>query len=266
MIRRTYIGMPAQITFTMDFHELLTGDLRPGYELRISYDPLRIASAEEPVAHGDPSWPIIAHLRFGGDEPATSVELTSAGMVETPLADPKGQHGLMLSGELVVPEDALLVSLWFTCTTTKGEQLVDNDGGATYCFRFPSQDILLRSATVASAPRAKTAEFAVELSAVPQVDKVSIRYHVVNHPQAAEGDVELAPNGEHDKEGRVIWSCAGVSVPVGALIKYKIHYWIGGFRYKEDNSSSYFLAPQQPAEEVPPPPKELVEAVRTWKW
>lgn len=264
MIRRNYIGMPARITFTVDFHELLTGDLRPGRELRLNYDPLRIAPPDEPVVRGDPSWPITVHARFHDDGPVTSVELTSTGMVAAPVVDPTGQRALMLSGEIIVPDDVEVVSLWFTYVTTRGEEFRDDDGGKTYCFRFPSQDIVLRAATVT--PEQQSAQFAIELAAVSEVEKVAVRYHVVNDPNMAEGEVELARSSEHDEEGRIIWSSAGVPVPVGSLIKYKVYYWISGFRYKEDNSSSYFLAPQQPAETTPSPPNELVEAVQSWQW
>ena len=265
MIRRDYIGSPARITFTHDWHELLTGDLRPGHDLGINYDPLRIVPRDEPVAFGDPAWPVFAHARFRSNGPVTDVELVSpAGLVETPVIDPTGR-GSMLYGNVTVPEDAELVSIWFTYRTTRGEERRDDDNGITFCFRFPSQDIVPRAATVTPEVRTESAQFAVELAAVPEVEKVAIRYHVVNDPRAAAGEVDLRRSSEHDEEGRIIWSHAGVSVPVGALIKYKVHYWIGGFRYKEDNSSSYFLAPQQPAETVPPPPKELIEAVRSWK-
>ena len=264
MMQRNYIGMPAQLTFTMDFHELLTGDLRPGRELRLSYDPLRIAPADEPVVHGDPAWPITAHARFHRDGPVTSVALASTGRVATPVADPTGQRGLMVWGNLVVPDDAAVVSLWFTYVTPRGEERRDDDSGKTYCFRFPSQDIVLLAATVTPEPQATSAQFAVQLAAIPEVETVAVRYHIVNDPSMAEGEVELARSNDHDEQGRIIWSRAGVSVPIGSLIKYKVYYWIGGFRYKEDNSSSYFLAPQQPAEEVPPPPQDLVEATMNW--
>ena len=45
MIATAYVGKPAQITFTADFHELLEGDLRPGEPVTLRYDPRRIVPA-----------------------------------------------------------------------------------------------------------------------------------------------------------------------------------------------------------------------------
>lgn len=51
-------------TYTNDFHKLLYGDLRPGAELVVRYDPKRIVPEGEPYRFGDPNSPIVAHAAF----------------------------------------------------------------------------------------------------------------------------------------------------------------------------------------------------------
>ena len=47
MTKRAFEGLPPQITFTSDFHELMRGDLRPGTDMRLRYDPARIVPPGE---------------------------------------------------------------------------------------------------------------------------------------------------------------------------------------------------------------------------
>lgn len=265
MIRPSRAGMPARITFTMDYHELLTGDLRPGEALSLSYDPLRIATTDEPVVHGDPARPVMAHARFRVGGHVQSVRLATNGMTTTVTEDPTGHRGLMYSGDILVPADAHFVSIWFTCQSRGGQQLTDDAGGSTYCFRFPSQDILIRTATVIQKPGTDLASFAVELESIQPVQRVSVRYHVQNKPEAPTGDIELQRSGTDEETQRQIWSGSEM-VPVDSLIKFKVHYWLGDVRYKEDNSSSYFMAPQRPVPEALAMPDALAEAARKWVW
>ena len=53
MIATAYVGKPAQITFTADFHELLEGDLRPGEPARSG--TIRDASSQRATVVNDAS-------------------------------------------------------------------------------------------------------------------------------------------------------------------------------------------------------------------
>ncbi len=83
--------------------------------------------------------------------------------------------------------------------------------------------------------------------------------------EATAHEVSLRNTGQKDKQTRPIWSASGIAVPYQSSVQFKIHYWLRGTRYKDDNSSRYYLAPEPPAETVPPPPKELGEAALAWK-
>ena len=262
MIPRTYVGQPARITFTSDFHELLTGDLRPGRPLHVSYDPRRLAESGESIAAGDPYRPIALHARFRAGGPEISVPLESpAGHIHTPLDETTTRAATLCAG-IAVPEDAAFVSLWFTGTAADGGGRVDDDHGRTFLMRFPSLDIGTVTATVTGGRKGGT--FAVTVPARSDVGRVTVRYRVVNAPGHPKGEFDLtrATGVDPDGEGRLPWS-GGAPVPSGSsVVRFKIHYWVGEARFKEDNASAYFLAPPPPAEDIPPPPSALLEAAR----
>jgi hypothetical protein len=47
-------------------------------------------------------------------------------------------------------------------------------------------------------------------------------------------------------------------------VQFKLYYWIGEVRYKDDDSGLYYLAHQGEPERVPPPPAALAQAVKAW--
>jgi hypothetical protein len=54
------------------------------------------------------------------------------------------------------------------------------------------------------------------------------------------------------------------SVAAGALIRFKLYYWLLGRRFKDDNSGRYYVADRPELQEhVPPPPEALVAAMRS---
>jgi len=265
MIKRRDADKPAQIIFTSDFHEVVTGDLRPGHHVVLSYDPKRIVPREQPYVFGDPNRPIEAFVQFRDGEPATNAVLESpSGILVEPDEDITGQ-GSMLKARFMVPDEADLVIVWFSYLSTSGAMLYDNDHGTNYYFGFPSRDIAVLSATVVSDPQTPYSGFAVSIAAAKSVEAMSVRFRSVSDPKAEGNEVKLEKTGQSDDHGRPIWSVAGVAVPYRSVVRFKVFYWIGGLRYKDDNGGRYYLAPQPPAEEVPPPPKELVDAAAKWK-
>jgi hypothetical protein len=265
MIKRREAGKPAQIIFTSDFHEVVTGDLRPGHPVVLSYDPKRIVPEGEPYMLGDPKWPVNASVPFRDGEPATNVMLESpGGMIKEPDEDITGQ-GSMLKAQLMVPDKADLVIVWFSYLSRSGAMVYDNDHGTNYYFGFPSRDIAVLSATVVSDPQTPYSGFAVSAAAAASVEAVSVRYRSVSDPKAEKAEVKLEKTGQSDDQGRPIWSVAGVAVPYRSVVRFKVFYWIGGRRFKDDNSGHYYLAPQPEPDKVPPPPPELVKAAQAWK-
>ena len=265
MIEKTYVGKPAQITFTSDFHELLTGDLRPGWPVTLRYDPKRIVPANDPYVFGDPKRPINAHIQFRDGGPVSIQALTSpVGILTQPQYDISGQ-GSMLITTFSVASDAQRVIVWLSFLATSGEMLFDSDKGTNFCFRFPSIDVDILEATVVSDPATPTSGFAVSISTIDVVEAVSVRFRIVGDAEFGKPEVQLRKTDQNDQEGRAIWSVGGVSVPHRSTVQFKVFYWIGGIRYKDDNGGRYYLAPQPPAEKVSPPPKELDAAAKKWK-
>ena len=88
MIERLWLGKPAEISFTCDFHELVAGDLRPGAALLLRYDPHRIVPAGRALSlrrsraagHRPPAFPpahLAARPRRCTRRPASSPARTS---------------------------------------------------------------------------------------------------------------------------------------------------------------------------------------------
>jgi hypothetical protein len=262
MIERVHAGKPAQITFTCDFHELVTGDLRPGSGVEIRYDPKRIVPEGEPYMFGDRERPITAHACFrDGDQPILQPLESKAGIVVHPDIDLTGQ-GSMLSTSLSVPEDAERVTLWFSYPSTAGDTRYDSDYGANYCFGFPCRHITVLSATVTGDPET-SGHFALSVAADVAVEEVSVRFYVVADPACAKNDASLRRTEETDRLGRAIWSMT-VPAPRQAIVRFKLFYRMGRHRFKDDNGGHYYVAPQPEPERPPPPAAELAKAALAW--
>jgi hypothetical protein len=133
--------------------------------------------------------------------------------------------------------------------------VVDNDNGVNYYFGFPSRDLHILEATVVANPAKSSSEFAVRISTIDAVEAVSVRFRIAGQAKFGNPEVPLLKTGQKDQEGRTIWSVSGVTVPEGSTVQFKVFYWIGGARYKDDNGGRYYLAPQPPAEDWGPLPK-----------
>lgn len=265
MIKRHFHDKPAYLTFTSDFHELLEGDLRPGGPVTLRYDPHRIVPEGDDYRFGDAQRPIYLHAVFhrGGAE-ISRILSTPGGTVDLPVRDETGQ-GYMLAATLDVPADADYVGLWFRFETSTGETVWDNDHGTCFWFRFPSSDIEVVTADVATKARAKTGSFVLEVAAAPTVERVAARFLAVNDSTFAKTQVDLVKTDRSDARGRSIWVTADMPVPAKAILRFKLYYWLDGRRYKDDNSSRYYLAPLPEPEDVPPPPADLAAASAAWK-
>lgn len=249
---------PAQITFTLDYHELVTGDLKANVDCRISYDPLRIVPKDGTYVHGDPNRSIVAHVKFQENGPIESKELWSpSGIISDPHLDVTGQ-GSMLIQEFFIPSDAEEFIIGFSyLDPNKGETRYDNDYGACFHFRWPYHDAWVRKAHVVDDPASATSRFELEVGAIPSVTEVWVNWRLVNSEARLKEVVPLIDTQQIDG-GAKIWTFQE-SVPKGAIVRFKLYYYVNGRRYKNDNASKYFLAPQPELIRVPPPPKAPIK-------
>ena len=262
-------GQPAEITFTSDFHELLAGDLHPGGPLLLRYDPRRIVPADEPYRFGDPERPVIAHLRFRADGPGIEVVLRSpAGIVACPDADVTGQ-GSMLSARLDVPADADRVVVWFSYDRAAGGTVYDSDFGADYRFGFPAREIRRVEATVVrhpdTAPDAPGDRLEVTVATPAGIEAVAVKYTLIADPGCAKHEVALQRTGEAGADGDTLLWQGSADVPNGAIVRFKVCYWIEGRRLIDDNAGAHYLAPAPAFDRPPPPPAALIEAAAAWR-
>jgi hypothetical protein len=266
MLKRREAAEPAQITFTSDFHELVTGDLRPGHPVVLSYDPFRIVPKGDPYVFGDPARPVIGSVQFrNGEAPLTLALHSPGGIIHHPDRDRSGQ-GSMLTARFIVPADADRISVWFSFVSASGEVVYDSDYGANFNFSFAGRDVAVLSATVDRATAPGPSSFSIRVATAGEIEAVSVGYHRAGDLAGRGGEVRLAKKtDEMDPQGRSIWSITGVAVPNSAVLRFKVYYWIRGRRFKDDNSGHYYLAPQPKPEHIPPPPPELAKAARAWK-
>jgi hypothetical protein len=261
MIKRAFIGLPPRITFTADFHELVRGDLQPGTDVRLRYDPARIVPPGEGYVFGDPAHRITAHMIFPPNQDILSVPLQSpSGMLTDPDTDATG-IGDMLAGTAHVPNTATEIVMWFTHEGPYGQIHYDSDLGSNFHFGFPSRQIKLLDAAVKPGTSASDS-FIVKVAVVPEVHQITVRMRVVG--TNAGSDYDLQPSGERQPDGWLVWALDPVAVPNGAVVRFKLYYWVGNVRYKDDNSGLYYLVHQGQVEHVPPPPAALAKAARAW--
>jgi Family of unknown function (DUF6209) len=264
MIERCFAGKPPRVTFTLDFHELVRGDLVPGIGVMLRYDPKRIVPAGEPYLFGDPDRPVIAHVMFRPDNrPVSKALISPSGPRENPDVDITG-GGDMLTGLVDVPPDAQEVMIWFTYASPVSGLQYDSDNGYNYHFGFPSRQIAVLSATVGGDSQESCGRFELRVAAVEEAQRVAVRLRIVGNAEFGKADLDLARTGDLDGKGWPIWETGGIAVPSGAVVQFKLFYWIAGIGYKDDNSGIYYMAPQPELEQVPPPPARLGQAAERW--
>ena len=201
MIERAFSQLPPQITFTNDFHELLYGDLRPGAELVVRYDPKRIVPADEPYRFGDPNSPIVAHAVFcAGEAPMSKTLISPAGVLDHPQVDATGK-GSMLQASFLIPKNAEEVVLWFTYASPRRGMHHDSDEGRNFRFGFVAEQIKLLSTDVVSDPQTPYSGVSVRVAAVPAIDRVSVRFRVVGDPQFGKQELDLAKTVDTEPPG-----------------------------------------------------------------
>ncbi|MBD2472755.1 DUF6209 family protein [Nostoc sp. FACHB-145] len=250
------LGKPAQITFTSDYHELVTGDLKPEVNCHISYDPLRIVPKDGSYVHGDPSKPIFIHVQFKENGSTQSKELYSPnGIISDPHIDVTGR-GSMLFQEVFIPSDAEELIIWFSyLNPNTNETLYDSDYDHHFHFRWPYHDAWVRKVDVVD--DSLSDRFELEVGTIPSITQVSVNWRVLNSTELLK-EVTPLKNVSQTDDGTKIWKLSTV-VPKRAILRFKLYYEVNGRQYKNDNASQYFLAPQPQQINVPPPPQAPVQ-------
>jgi len=234
----------AQITYTLDFHELVTGNLKPNKHCVISYDPQRLVQQGCHYIHGDTHSFVFLNYQFITNGPVHQCALhTSTGMLKDPVISITGQ-GSMLHGNIFIPEGAQGLITWFSYIDDHGTEHYDSDFGTNYHFRFTDLDLALYQAVVVSDPQTPYAGFGVEVAADPAITEVSVRFGVLGNDSFAKTEVFLQSSNQKTDSGDIIWSVFGIAVPYQAKVRFKLYYIINGRCYKDDNNGKYYLAPE----------------------
>jgi hypothetical protein len=85
----------------------------------------------------------------------------------------------------------------------------------------------------------------------------------VGQERAGPKQVDLARTDRRTDHDWPIWAIDPVAVPQGAILRFKLYYWVGDERFKDDNDGVYYLTVKT-EEHIPPPPLELARAAQEW--
>jgi hypothetical protein len=160
---------------------------------------------------------------------------------------------------------AQVLIVWFSHASPDGSTHYDSDQGNNFRFSFPSRELRVVAADVVSNEQTHESVFTVEIACHPHVDRVLVRARAVND-EGFEKEIDLTRSdaaGKSDPQGWPRWTLPKTPVPPGAIIEFKVYYWMRSVRYKDDNSGRYYLVPT-PKRTVPPPPRELAAAAQRW--
>jgi len=242
MIHRALEGKPALITFTMDFHQVVQGDLQPGKKFLIDYDAERLPN-ERSTYQGKPAWSITAYVKFSETgQPHPYVLKSLTGPVRPKITNESGS-GTIMKASVPVPVNASEVILWFVNTGRSGAVYYDSDHDRNYWFRFVQNDIRVLSDEVVSDPETPYSGFGVQVSAAPALTGVSVHYRVLNMPKnPMEATVPLQMTGPSAGGNLNLWSIAKVVVPYRSVISFDILYSTEGRTFIDDNHGRGYLA------------------------
>jgi hypothetical protein len=236
---RKAVAAPAHIYFTLDFREVVEGDLRPGARCHLRYDPTRMPAPPD-YAFGAPEEPIVAHVQFHDGGEVHDFPLHSkTGILRHLDIDITG-HGSTLDASFPVPEDADKLIIWFSHQRAGREITYDSRYGANFEFRFVSSEIRLASATLTAAPSGATNLLSVHVAADLAINRVSIVYHVAERGLAGPEKREPLADKGTNEAGEQLWS-AIFEVAFGRVVILDLAYEVDGHATLDDNNQHHYL-------------------------
>jgi len=229
----------SHLIFTLDFHEIVRGQLKPGCDCMISYDPLRIASTIPNFIHGSTDFEFTAFISFLPGEIQELKLYSEVGWTRNNIIENDGT-GSMLTGTFTLPASMDELVIWFSMKTKDGMVFYDSRQGKNFHFRIESQDIQINSAVVTRDEAAGVGRFKVTVSSALEIDSVMIRYRIINSKEYF-NEIPVNLNAEI-KEEKKEWDSGNIEVPYGAVIVYDLIYYIGDRKFKAENNGKYYNA------------------------
>lgn len=237
MLTRRNQGVPPQLTFTADFHELVQGDCIPG-PCRLRYDPFRIV----PVSDFPSPGPVECFVKFWPSGSLSEQSLLIApGVLRPEFWDPAGQ-GFMLETVFTLPEGCDELEFWFSYVDSGGSVHWDSVGGENYHLRFPICDLAQPKGVIVSSPDPAFDRLQVQVSSVHQIEAVELRWRLTS--PMAQPRREIALIASPGEEGCTNWSTpdGGVAVPTKSTAVFDFVYHVHGRPHTDDNAGTWYLA------------------------
>lgn len=150
MAKKTTEITTSQVTFTGNFQQVISGELKPGAEVTILFDPNRLPFERSLDKKGKPAWIISAFYQFSPDGTVNEIKLVPE-KVSAGKKGAKVETEPFLKGEFTVPEGSEVAIIWFRNSGTTGKEYYDSDFGKNY--RFPITPVVSEKLEVEPAPK-----------------------------------------------------------------------------------------------------------------
>ena len=227
-------GYRPRLTFTLDFHELVVGDLVSG-PCTLRYDPLRIVPRDAVPLLPRTQRPVVAHIRFHPSGQLSEIEMRfrRAGWLNVD-EDPTGD-GTMLQAGFDLPEGCRELECWFSYVDDNGESRWDSEMGANYWLRFPIFDLPSIEPAVIARLDKPLDLFRLEVQAVPEVSAVNVRWRYTNAINTERFERQLTRVG-----GK--WNLGdGAEVASNTPLAFDLVYFVNNHKYTDDNQGTWYV-------------------------
>lgn len=222
--------MGTQIVFTKDWQENVVGELKPGTSFEVVYDNSRLPEIRD-TYNGLPAWSILGYFK--------TISGTTENYYDKALETP-GQ-GEIMRQTYDIPEDADEISMWFVNTGRSGRVEYDSNYSQDYHFRFPSKDIFVSRATVATSWPTPYSGLNIEIETSQAVEKAKALCKIT----APDGDIICQ---DYDfkfyeaKDNRKIYILE-TCIVYNATVSFDIAYWVNGREFIDNNGGRHYVTP-----------------------
>jgi hypothetical protein len=230
-------GQGARISFTADFHEIVSGKPLSG-RCRVRYDPFRIVPASD---YARPT-PLTMYVVF---HPVADAAKRYMYDIPHPLRanlrDPAGQR-LTVNQWVPLPDKCDELEFWFSYESRARHKVWDSDYGKNFWIRFPLNDLHVDHAEIISArDSGQSSQFQVKISTVPAIDTVSIRWRPIHSSDVGRHRFDLLAEGSTDSTKVWTTGSKGIAVPLAPSLVFDVLYTANGHLYTDDNEGTWYV-------------------------
>jgi hypothetical protein len=232
-------GECPRIIFTLDFHELVYGDLTGG-DCVVLYDPHRVVPESEIEGLPATQRPIVMHVRFHPSGQAWEGEMRFKKADRLIVDKDASGEGTMLRLEYPIPAGDDEIECWFSYVGNSGTPHWDSHMGANFWMRFPNHDLTIARADIMARENEAMDLFQLEVDSVAAVESMTVRWRYTNAINDARYQLPLAPVIMGDRKQ---WTLGESGAPVAwdTPLAFDLVYTSGGHKFTDDNQGTWYV-------------------------